>query len=315
MSSQQNLPVVDNSREEFGYKRTSCTCGFCVTNCQYMPGFLIPSDLERMRQHVGPELTMEEFARFYLRASPGAKVGKKVPGGMQVFQIPTLVPARDPETNHCKFLKEGRCSIHAVSPYGCAFFDCKDVNGTADELCAKGLNAVMEDNVARGPYITTWKMLNDANLVAPGPTECRKAMADAQRLPFMPEALSSMQGRYRLAVADEIEVDPDKPAGDHVSPGKKRTHVFDFDNGLRLIVSRERWVTKDDKRVVHISAGLEPGRYLYQKIAAKPASTAIEEFSRTAMHFFKQVSGYEGQPVLVARTGHAIHWIIDLGEG
>lgn len=313
----QSLPVVDDSRQEFGYNRTSCDCEFCVTNCQYMPGFMIPSDIERMHQHIAPELSTEEFAKKYLRASPGAKVGQLVEGGMQVFQIPSLVPARNPETNHCIFLKEGRCSIHKVSPYGCAFFDCKDVNGTADTLCTRGLNKVMEDNAARGPYITLWKMLQDAGLTAPGPSECRKAIADAKRLKFEPESMEAMQARYPKATMTPVIVDPSKPVAEHERVGLRREHVFDFDNGLRLIVSLEHWMfqTGDYKKLIHISAGLEPNRYLYNKLAGKTASAAIEEFARTAIHFFKTLSGYAGQPVLANRTGHAIHWIILLEEG
>src|SRR5208337_1439820 len=79
------------SRTEFGLERTACGCGACVTNCRFMPGFLIPSDLERMiPAGVDPYL----WADKNLLASPGALVMK------------------DGET------------------FGCAFFDCGPERGS-----------------------------------------------------------------------------------------------------------------------------------------------------------------------------------------
>jgi hypothetical protein len=35
-------------RKEFGFVRTVCACGECTINCHFIPGYLIPADLERI---------------------------------------------------------------------------------------------------------------------------------------------------------------------------------------------------------------------------------------------------------------------------
>jgi hypothetical protein len=62
---------MPDERTEFGYPRTNCACKVCKNNCRHMPGFLIPSDLERMIPHgVNPM----QWAEDSLLASPGAIV-------------------------------------------------------------------------------------------------------------------------------------------------------------------------------------------------------------------------------------------------
>jgi hypothetical protein len=74
----------------------------------------------------------------YLLASPGAIVAK----AGRAFRIPTLVPARR-SNRACIFLTDdNRCSIHAVSPCGCAFFDSHMSKAQADRRSIAGLNAI-----------------------------------------------------------------------------------------------------------------------------------------------------------------------------
>ena len=108
------------SRMEFGVERTRCACRDCQLNCRHMPGFLIPADLERM---MPAGVDPFEWAENNLLASPGAVVVK----GAELFRIHTLVPAVK-EDGSCIHLtgskRNGKCSIHSISPFGCAFFDC-----------------------------------------------------------------------------------------------------------------------------------------------------------------------------------------------
>ena len=104
-------------RTEFGVPRSECGCEGCRTNCMFMPGFLIPSDLQRMiPNHVEPLA----WAETNLLASPGALVQRDG----ERFRIPTLVPAVKPDGSCIHLNGCGACSIHAVSPFGCAFFSC-----------------------------------------------------------------------------------------------------------------------------------------------------------------------------------------------
>jgi hypothetical protein len=134
-----------------------------------MPGFLVPQDLERMRQKIAPKLTLEEFGEKFLRASPGALVAKDG----QPFRIPTLVPKRD-ASGGCYFLGiDERCTIHAAAPFGCAFFDSHDSDGDWQRRSRAGLNAIVQDIQTRGPYIRLHEHLKSKGLTAPGPEQCR----------------------------------------------------------------------------------------------------------------------------------------------
>jgi hypothetical protein len=89
---------MPNTRITFGFPRTECACAECVLNCQYIPGYLIPSDLTAIAAELGFD-NLLTFALEYLLASPGATV---MANG-EMFQIPTLVPARQ-ANGACQFL-------------------------------------------------------------------------------------------------------------------------------------------------------------------------------------------------------------------
>lgn len=165
------------ARAEFGFARTTCACSNCSINCRFIPGYLIPADLERIAAHVGAENVMA-FAADNLLASPGAIVGTT---DGQRHRIPTLVPARH-GNGACKFLAaNGDCSIHAVSPFGCAFFDAHQSPEESDSLSMQGLMAIgrewqqPDDSV----YVAIWLVLNEAGLTAPAPMLARAKMAAA----------------------------------------------------------------------------------------------------------------------------------------
>jgi len=64
-----------------------------------------------------------------LRASKGAIVGD---ASGQLYRIGTITPAVR-EDGACVFLTEdNRCSIHAVAPFGCAYFSEHDEKRQAD---------------------------------------------------------------------------------------------------------------------------------------------------------------------------------------
>lgn len=102
-------------RERF--ERTVCACKACSRHCHHMPGCLGTGDLARIAEHLKkvPAEIMHMF-----RASPGALVSRS---GLQ-FRIGTIVPAKNETTGACVFLDDaGKCQIHDVAPWGCAYFD------------------------------------------------------------------------------------------------------------------------------------------------------------------------------------------------
>lgn len=165
---------MTEQRRAFGFTRTECACGDCVANCRFLPGYLIPHDLQAIAEKFGYR-DLEQFALENLAASPGATV--LVNG--QIYQIPTLVPQRRTD-GACKFLDaQNRCTIHAVSPFGCAFFTCTQSRAESDERSYCGLQAVAHDWVVNGIYARLWQLLSTAGKVALGPLEARARMKSA----------------------------------------------------------------------------------------------------------------------------------------
>ena len=158
-------------RTEFGFERTVSTTKMDIECCKRMPGFLVPADLERLAEAFG--LNPIEFAKRHLLASPGALVifnGK-------MRRVPTLVPDRDPRTGHCKFFRNDLCTIHAVAPYGCSFFDYDMDDDEGRERSLAGTEAVMKAWDDDDGYAALWYILNMVGRHAPGPEECRKHLS------------------------------------------------------------------------------------------------------------------------------------------
>jgi len=64
---------MSERRTELGFERTVCDCRACKINCEFIPGFLLPSDIRRIALHLGYSNPVE-FALDNLLASPGAIV-------------------------------------------------------------------------------------------------------------------------------------------------------------------------------------------------------------------------------------------------
>jgi hypothetical protein len=156
-------------RAEFGVVRTSCGCRACVRFCRFMPGYLIPADLPRMMGDAEPMA----WAREHLRASPGALMKNLKTG--QTFRVPTLVPVHR-EDGSCHYLVGRRCTVHAVSPFGCAMFGCR---AKREEMLAnRGIHAVADAMADAGSlYHRVRELLAREGLVSPGPEEKRAALA------------------------------------------------------------------------------------------------------------------------------------------
>jgi hypothetical protein len=111
-------------RNEFGVARIVCACRACVANCRFVPGALIPADLQRIAEYLD-EFDLTRFAFDNLLASPGAIIYTR----SGLIRIRTLVPARRAD-GACKFLtcdlkqkmasggsKRWRASYHESTTY------------------------------------------------------------------------------------------------------------------------------------------------------------------------------------------------------
>lgn len=167
--------MTERTRQEFGFARTICGCEQCSINCRFIPGYLIPADLDRVAERIGSQ-NLQAYAQLYLLASPGATV---ILTSGEPLQIPTLVPARRPD-GACTFLSAGnRCTIHEVSPFGCAFFDSHQSREESDQRSMHGLYEIARNWRDGGLYAQLWLALDAAGRVAPPPMVARVKMKAA----------------------------------------------------------------------------------------------------------------------------------------
>jgi hypothetical protein len=132
----------------------------------FMPGFLIPADLERM---IPTDTDPLQWAEANLLASPGAIVAKEG----ELFRIPTLVMATKPDGS-CIYYVKRRCQIWETSPFGCAFFGCGSQHH--ELLSEKGLFAVLRAWRKPSLYTRIWNHLWDSQRRADAPEEKRARM-------------------------------------------------------------------------------------------------------------------------------------------
>lgn len=106
--------------EGLPFNRTECACDADVENCR-RPGFLLTEDVDRIVAYLR-EQGREVDLRKVLRESHRSKVGTYNESGTLVSRVlPTITPKV--RNGWCVFLKDRRCSIHPVAPFGCAYFD------------------------------------------------------------------------------------------------------------------------------------------------------------------------------------------------
>lgn len=158
----------------FAFERTISNSPEDLLNCQYIPGYLIPSDLQKISKHLGYDNAIL-WGLDNLLASPGAVVlyqGKRL-------SIRTLVPQRQ-ENTHCKFLKNNLCTIHSISPFGCAYFDSDMTRDEADRRSTAGLIEVMKEwTYSFSDYTGLWTILFLQGKVSPSPNKLREKLQEA----------------------------------------------------------------------------------------------------------------------------------------
>jgi hypothetical protein len=71
-------------------------------------------------------------------------------------------------------------------------------------------------------------------------------------LPFAPEPLDKLKARFTEALTPDYH---ENAVGTQEIPGLLRKHVFDFENGIRMIVSHD---VAHGHRALHFSFGLNP---------------------------------------------------------
>ena len=131
-------------------------------------------------------------------------------------------------------------------------------------------------------------------------------------LPFVPEPVECLRARYAAATGELIEIDSVR-LGTALRAGEQRRNVFDSEDSLRLLISRE-----DLGRgpVLHVSASVQSETPAAEKfrwgVQNKGLPWACEGLKKLAEARFREVSG-EARPLVFIgfSDGGVPHWIIE----
>jgi hypothetical protein len=118
-------------------------------------------------------------------------------------------------------------------------------------------------------------------------------------IPFNRQPTEQLKSRYQEAIKSSYDAAA-VTHGQAERPGTKPQHVFDFENGIRLIISRDHYKGKE---VIHISGSFDSGAY-----SGSLKRSVIE--SRMYLCFC-EIAG----PIKIGRpiysTGGIPHWFIE----
>lgn len=101
-------------------------------------------------------------------------------------------------------------------------------------------------------------------------------------LPFDSETIEYMQKRFHLAVANEFDVLSGNPP-----PGGNRANVFDFYDGLRLIVSQDTMLGTSMR---HVSASIYPDSSLYRELDGRNTDDLLAKLEALVRARYKEIS-------------------------
>lgn len=125
-------------------------------------------------------------------------------------------------------------------------------------------------------------------------------------LEFKPESVEQARDRFTKAVEKVWTV----TAAMLSRPGIERENVFDFFDGLRLIVSREK-VAHGTDVMLHVSASMQPDTFVWKTFAKhnKPWKSKIPLFREYVQKRFAEISGGLRCPAFYGVSdGGVVHW-------
>jgi hypothetical protein len=125
-------------------------------------------------------------------------------------------------------------------------------------------------------------------------------------LPFHPEDPELLWARYPAALTRVFRAEEIAAGGER--PGELRVHVFDWPDGLRMIISREDVGT--GRAVLHVSASFEPGTPLFHDMMNQP--DPLSSLLELVPVRFRELSG-DDRPLLMAAidlNAMTPHWVM-----
>lgn len=127
-----------------------------------------------------------------------------------------------------------------------------------------------------------------------------------QRLPYEPESNESLKTRLSKALSRTWIVPNDPKEIEKMNrPGQTRECVFDFECGLRLIISKDQLYGSAEPAKIHISASA------FNEDVFKNFHT-IKELTRFIQGYYELIEG-KGQIKFIGFSpGIVPHWIVDI---
>lgn len=132
-------------------------------------------------------------------------------------------------------------------------------------------------------------------------------------LTFEPETIEQLKSRFLKALETSWSVKRAIKDSDN-TPGKKREHVFDFEDGIRIIISRDRF---EGIQVIHFSASFGNVESFMKTYPRQKGITLQEDKDRIVELMkkrFIEISGFpESERIKFLGThGSKLipHWII-----
>jgi len=130
---------------------------------------------------------------------------------------------------------------------------------------------------------------------------------------YSPEPLTALRARYPRALEFLYDCAAVRDGG-AITPGEVAANVFDFDDGLRLIVSRER--LPEGVETVHLSASIRPGSRMAAEVERQVArrdpehvASAHKRWAAGIPERFRQLAGDGFRLLFVGFSDKAVpHW-------
>jgi hypothetical protein len=128
-------------------------------------------------------------------------------------------------------------------------------------------------------------------------------------VPFKAEPLKDLQARYPQALDFVYDSDAMRDSN-AIRPGEVAAQLFDFEDGLRLLISLER---RPQGTVLHLSSSFETESELYgffrKETETKSPTQVMELFIEMTRRRFIELSGDAQPPPLIGMSNFIPHFV------
>lgn len=130
-------------------------------------------------------------------------------------------------------------------------------------------------------------------------------------VPVNAQSLDRLKKRFKLAIAPTYDAKLIE-SGRQRAPSGLFQHVFDFKNGLRMIISRDKHLIGPEP-VIHFSASISPDTPLEKDLSRfdDGKDGVRQAFLRISVESFRSISGSSAEIKLIGWSiGGIPHWYL-----